>query len=67
MKNTLIRRKGNDRWVEANHQRLVLEKKVEILTFYLELIERGSNFNNIPFSFKELQNIAKEALEKGEK
>lgn len=55
-------RRWIDKWVEANHKRLVLEEQVEILTFYLELIEKGKDVNDFPLTFKEIQCMAKEAL-----
>lgn len=61
-KNHAYTKKWIDKWVEANHQRLVLEEQVEILTFYLELIEKGKDVNDFPLTFKEMQLMAKEAL-----
>lgn len=55
-------KKWIDKWIEANHQRMVLEEQVEILTFYLELIEKGKDVNDFPLSFREMQKLAKEAL-----
>ena len=61
-KNHAYAKKWIDKWVEANHKRLVLEEQVEILTFYLELIEKGKDVNDFPLTFKEMQCMAKEAL-----
>lgn len=61
-KNHTYTKKWIDKWVEANHQRLVLEEQVEILTFYLELIEKGKDVNDFPLTFKKIQCMAKEAL-----
>lgn len=61
-KNHTYAKKWFDKWVEANHQRLVLEEQVEILMFYLELIEKGKDVNDFPLTFKEIQCMAKEAL-----
>ena len=61
-KNHTYAKRWIDKWVEANHKRLVLEEQVEILTFYLELIKKGKDVNDFPLTFKEMQLMAKEAL-----